>query len=129
MSRTAHAAADQATRQAQGVLSAEELSATATAVAPIFEELARLGIDPSQGRAGWVHHRASLDIQGYHQYEYVNQFLTVLAGDMVVSSDITWNTTTGLSGCGFVLRSMAISRASTSTWSSPHAAPTAMSAW
>jgi hypothetical protein len=39
------------------------------------------------------------------QYDYVNQFLATVARDFVVSSDITWNTQYGTSGCGFVLRS------------------------
>jgi hypothetical protein len=39
------------------------------------------------------------------QYDYVNQFLATVAQDFVVSSDITWDTQYGTSGCGFVLRS------------------------
>ena len=38
-------------------------------------------------------------------YDYVNNFLATVAQDFVVSSDITWNTRYGTSGCGFVLRS------------------------
>jgi len=38
-------------------------------------------------------------------YDYVNNFLATVAQDFVVSSDITWNTQYGTSGCGFVLRS------------------------
>jgi hypothetical protein len=101
-------AADQsieATQNALSNLSADSLTSTAVAFEPILAELPQYGVDPSEGRVGWVHPPVSLDASGYHHYEYVNYFLGTLATDFVVSADITWNTVGSTSGCGFVLRS------------------------
>ena len=94
-----------ATQVAQASLSEDARSATATAFAPFAANLAKYGVDPSQGRPGWVHPPVTLDIDGYMQYDYTNQFISTVARDFVISSDITWNTQYGSSGCGFVLRS------------------------
>lgn len=80
-------------------------TATAAAYAPILAELPTYGVDPSEGKMGWVHPPVALDASGYRQFEYVNYFLGTIAKDFVVSADITWNTVGSTSGCGFVLRS------------------------
>ncbi len=87
---------------------AEELAraaATATAVAPILAELPRYGVDPAAGTVKWIHPPVSLDIEGFETYDYANRFVATVVTDFVVSSDITWNTLYGESGCGVVLRS------------------------
>jgi hypothetical protein len=94
-----------ATQAAQSALSDEARAATATAFAPYIANLPRYGVDPEKGRPGWIHPPVTLEIDGYMQYDYVNQFIGTVAKDFVVSSDITWNTQYGTSGCGFVLRS------------------------
>jgi hypothetical protein len=94
-----------ATQAAQAALSDEARAATATAFAPFAAELPVYGVDPSQGRPGWIHPPVTLDIDGYLQYDYLNQFIATVARDFVISSDITWSTQYGTSGCGFVLRS------------------------
>ncbi|HRQ23385.1 MAG TPA: hypothetical protein PLF42_08175, partial [Anaerolineales bacterium] len=81
------------------------MSATAAAFAPILAELPQYGVDPSEGRLGWVHPPVTLDASGYHQFEYINYYLGTLATDFVVSADITRDTVGSTSGCGFVLRS------------------------
>lgn len=86
-------------------LSADSLTATASAFAPILAELPKYGVDPSEGKIGWVHPPVSLDASGYHHFEYINYYLGTLAQDFVISADITWNTVGSTSGCGFVLRS------------------------
>jgi hypothetical protein len=83
----------------------ESMTATAAAFAPILAELPQYGVDPSEGRLGWVHPPVTLDASGFHQFEYVNYYLGTLATDFVVSADITWDTVGSTSGCGFVLRS------------------------
>ena len=93
------------TQAAAQSLSAEALAATATASAPFIAELPNYGVDPAAGRMGWIHPPVTLDIQGYLQYDYANRFIGTVASDFVVSADITWNTSYGTSGCGFVLRS------------------------
>jgi len=93
------------TQSAANQLSAEAQSATATAVAPFIAELSTYGVDPSDGYMAWIHPPVTLDIQGYLQYDYANYFIGTTATDFVVSADITWDTSYGTSGCGFVLRS------------------------
>lgn len=94
-----------ATQAAEAALRLELDAATATAVAPMLMELPLYGVDPTQGRPGWVHPPETLDVQGFMQYDFANRFIATVAQDLAVAADITWDTTTGLSGCGFVLRS------------------------
>ena len=94
-----------ATQIAQESLSQEARAATATAFTPYLAELPKYGVDPDRGRPGWIHPPLNLEIEGHLQYDFGNQFLSTVAQDFVVSSDITWNTKFGTSGCGFVLRS------------------------
>lgn len=86
-------------------LSTDSLTATAAAFGPILAELPKYGVDPSEGKIGWVHPPVSLDASGYHHFEYINYYIGTLAQDFVISADITWNTVGSTSGCGFVLRS------------------------
>ncbi len=79
-------------------------AATETAIAPMVSELPQYGVDPAQGRPGWVHPPVTIDLTGYEQYDYATQFSGTVARSFVVTADITWNTFTGLSGCGFAFR-------------------------
>jgi len=47
----------------------------------------------------------SLEVEGFMQYDYINNFIATVAGNFVVSAEITWDTIGSTSGCGFVLRS------------------------
>lgn len=94
-----------ATQAAGFVLSDEARAATASAEAPIIAELSRYGVDPSAGRVGWIHPPETLEVEGFMQYDYVNYFLATLAGDFVISADITWDAIGSESSCGFVMRS------------------------
>ena len=94
-----------ATQAAGFVLSEDAKAATATAEAPILAELTKFGVDPSAGRVGWIHPPETLEVEGYMQYDYVNYFLATLAGDFVISADITWDAIGSESSCGFVMRS------------------------
>jgi hypothetical protein len=96
----------EATQQSQSALATQTAAAdsntaaqaaTATAAAPILAELPKYDVDPSGGQVGWIHPPVTLDIEGYGQYDYANQFLGTIA-DFVVSADITWNTDYGSSG-------------------------------
>ncbi len=102
---TAFSQSAQATLAAQAALSAEDQAATATAIAPILAELPTYGVDPTAGRVGWVHPPVTLEVEGFMQYDYINNFIATLASDFVVSADITWDAIGAASGCGFVLRS------------------------
>jgi len=101
---TAQSASSAATQAAQtGELAAGQ-AATASFIAPMINDLPTYGVDPSVGTPGWMHPPVTLDITGYMQYDYATQFAGTVARDFAVSSDITWNTKTGLSGCGFAFR-------------------------
>jgi len=103
---TGTASAAQGSQAPQAVdTSSDSLTATAVAFAPILASLPKYGVDPSEGRIGWVHPPVSLDASGYRQFEYINYYIGTLAQDFVISADITWNTVGSTSGCGFVLRS------------------------
>lgn len=108
---TAQAAATQqviaaeGTAQAIAALGAEEIEATRQAFAPVLAELPQYGVDPDAGRPAWIHPPVTLDIEGYMAFDYANQYLGTVAADFVISTDITWNTQYGTSGCGFALRS------------------------
>ena len=102
---TARSQEIEATQAAENALSEEARAATATAFAPFAAKLAQYGVDPNQGRPGWIHPPVTLAIDGYLRYDYLNQFVATVAKDFVISSDITWNTQYGTSGCGFVMRS------------------------
>jgi hypothetical protein len=79
--------------------------ATATAILPVLEELPHYGVGPLQGEVAWLHKPATIDLNGYQQYGYANDFPEITAKDFVLASDITWNTQFGSSGCGFMFRS------------------------
>ncbi|MBT3391331.1 MAG: hypothetical protein HN413_13085, partial [Chloroflexi bacterium] len=102
---TEQAAAAVATQAALAGLDAEAAAATATVEAPIRAELPLYGIDPANGHVAWIHPPTALTVTGYLQHDYVNDFIGTVAQNFVVSTDITWDTTTGLAGCGLVLRS------------------------
>jgi hypothetical protein len=102
---TTQAMSVSATQAALSELSAEQQAATATAFAPYTAALPKYDVDPSRGRPGWIHPPATLDIEGYQQYDSKNQFIFTIVHDFALSADITWNTQYGTSGCGFVLRS------------------------
>lgn len=102
---TAFSQSIDATLAAQAALSSEDQAATATAIAPILAELPKYGVDPSAGRVGWIHPPVTLEVEGFMQFDYINNFIATLASDFVVSADITWDAIGTASGCGFVLRS------------------------
>jgi len=102
---TEQSIANVATQTAEAIIDEEGAAATAQVVEPIRSELPKYGVDPNQGELAWIHPPEVLELEGYQQFDYANQFLGTVAKDFVVSADITWNTDFGTSGCGFVLRS------------------------
>lgn len=102
---TEQSIANVATQTAEAIVDEEGAAATAQVVEPIRAELPKYGVDPNQGELAWIHPPEVLELEGYQQFDYANQFLGTVAKDFVVSADITWNTDFGTSGCGFVLRS------------------------
>ncbi len=101
---TQQAQAIQATADALSNLSEQEIEATRQAFAPILAELPKYDVDPDKGRPAWIHPPVTIDLEGYMSFDYANQYLGTVAADFVMSSEITWNTQFGTSGCGFALR-------------------------
>jgi hypothetical protein len=79
--------------------------ATATVSAPIVAELQVYGVDPSDGRVGWIHDPLTLFVEGYQQMDFGNDYMQVTARDFVLASDVTWDTQYGTNSCGFMFRS------------------------
>ena len=116
----AASAGDLATAQAEATRQAQDISATqtaqlagrdvtklgtATVAAPIIAELPSYGLAASSGRVGWIHNPLKLEVSGYQQMTYGNDFMNVTAKNFVLAADVTWNTQYGDSGCGFMFRS------------------------
>jgi hypothetical protein len=83
----------------------EEDKGTATVAAPIMAELEVYGLDPERGQVGWIHEPLTIEITGYQQFTFANDYPGVTARDFVLASDITWDTQYGSNGCGFMFRS------------------------
>jgi hypothetical protein len=104
----------EATRQAQDISATQTAQlagrdvtklGTATVAAPIIAELPSYGLNASSGRVGWIHDPLTLDVSGYQQMAYGNDYMNITAKDFVLAADVTWNTQYGDSGCGFMFRS------------------------
>jgi hypothetical protein len=79
--------------------------ATATVSAPVVAELPRYGLNPNQGYVAWVHKPVSIDLNGYQQSGFANDYQGIVARDFAMAADITWFTDYGTSACGFMFRS------------------------
>lgn len=116
----ASSAGDLATAQAEAIQQSQEISvtqtaqladrdvtklATATVAAPIIAELPTYGLDASGGKVGWIHDPLTLEVSGYPQMAYGNDYMNVTAKNFVLAADLTWDTQYGDSGCGFMFRS------------------------
>ena len=93
------------TQTAVADLNSPSRLATATAIAPVVAELPRYGIDPGDGYVAWMHPPVTIQLEGYQQTGYANNFQNVTAGNFVMAADITWHTFNSASGCGFMFRS------------------------
>jgi hypothetical protein len=78
---------------------------TATAIAPAIAELSFYKINPNQGYVAWVHKPVKIELNGYQQSGYANDYQQITAKDFVMAADITWHTVASLSACGFMFRS------------------------
>lgn len=94
-----------ATQTAQLANRDETKLATATVAAPIIAELPFYELDGSSGEVGWIHGPLTLDVSGYQEMAYGNDYMQVIAKNFVLAADLTWNTQYGDSGCGFMFRS------------------------
>ncbi len=102
---TAQSANIYATQTARGSLNDTSRQATATVIAPVVAELPLYKIDPGQGYVAWVHKPVTIDLNGYQQTGYANDYQQITAKDFVMAADISWFTYNSLSACGFMFRS------------------------
>jgi hypothetical protein len=102
---TAQSANIYATETSMGSLNDTSRMATATVIAPVVAELPRYNINPGQGYVAWAHKPVTIDLNGYQQSGYANDYPQVTAKDFVMAADITWYTFNSLSACGFMFRS------------------------
>jgi hypothetical protein len=94
-----------ATQTARASLNEPARLASVTAMAPAVAELPRYGVDPASGYVAWIHNPATIDLNGFNQTGYANDYPQITAADFVLAADIKWNTRNSLSGCGFMFRS------------------------
>ena len=94
-----------ATQTARAALNEPARLATVTAMAPVVAELPRYNVDPGSGYVAWLHKPAVIDLNGFGQTGFANDYPQITAKDFVIAADITWNTKNSLSGCGFMFRS------------------------
>jgi len=83
----------------------QEQAAQNEAAAPIIAEIPRYGLDPDKGQFGWAQGPLVLEVEGYQQNAFGNEYQHIPAADFALAADITWNTQYGTSGCGFMFRS------------------------
>jgi hypothetical protein len=105
LTATAIAVAQEGTRAAGATTEAESAAATATVLAPIQAELSTYDVDANDYRLAHIYQPVTLEVEGYRQYTYDENFLQLPVRDFVLAADITWNTRFGFAGCGFVVRS------------------------
>ncbi len=102
---TAEAQIVYGTQTAVAALNEPARLATATAIAPVVAELPRYGIDPGEGYVAWLHPPVTIEISGYQQTQFKNDYQNITASNFVMAADITWHTVVSTSGCGFMFRS------------------------
>jgi len=81
-------------------------TATATAaIAQINEELKEYGLTTDGGYLGWMQDSMTIKVDTYMEQKQQTNYPDMNIADFVLQADMTWETSTGLAGCGFVFRS------------------------
>jgi hypothetical protein len=83
---------------------AQAAATTAAYVTQIDAELQKYDLSTQDGHLGWIHTPVTMKLDTYGEYQYTVDYPEVKASDFVVHADIKWDTSTGLAGCGFLLR-------------------------
>jgi len=83
-------------------------SATAQALAALVsEDLTAYGLSVTQGHLGWVEKSMRVTADEYGETLYNSPDEKYSAADFVLQTELTWNTSSGLAGCGLILRAEA----------------------
>lgn len=102
---TSQSAEIYATITARSSLNDVSRQATATVIAPAVAELPRYNVDPASGHVAWIQGPLMIDLNGYQQSGYANDYKQITAKDFAMAADINMNTFNSLSACGFMFRS------------------------
>jgi hypothetical protein len=81
---------------------------TAEQIARIAPDLEQYGLSPEDGGLGWVSEPVTIELDDYGEAQVVVDYPTLAVSDFVVQADITWISTSGLAGCGFLVRADAL---------------------
>lgn len=95
-----------ATPDLQATASMEATQTAENELAGIIDELEKIGFQAESGELGWIQSESTeiyTDEYGSFYYEPFADGL--VAEDFVLSTDITWESTSGLAGCGLLFRS------------------------
>jgi hypothetical protein len=100
-----------ATQTAVAALSSADQLATATALAPVYAELAfykdpQTGqpLGPTDGSVVWTKGPRTINLSGFLQQKADTESPPLTGRDFVLATSLTWNTKNSISGCGFFLR-------------------------
>lgn len=87
-----------ATAQAQIVATA------AAQTALIDAELQKYGLSTNEGHLGWMHDPLMIKVDTYMEDKIDVDYPDYSAADFVLQTDVTWEGTGGIAGCGLLLR-------------------------
>lgn len=90
----------------QATASAEAAQAAAENLAAVSAELEKIGYSADSGELGWVQPEPVLvSVDEYFGSLYEPFAEDLVAEDFILRTDITWESTSGLAGCGLLFRS------------------------
>ena len=88
-------------------VAARATQTAAPVVAMIEAELKQYDLSTSDGYLGWMNDSATVRVDSYMEDKRQTTHPDLRVADFVFHTDLTWKTSTGLAGCGLVLRSEA----------------------
>jgi len=74
-------------------------------IAMIDAELRKFDLSTDEGHLGGLYDPLTIKVNTYGESKRQTDYPDVIVSDFVLQADLTWETSTGLAGCGFVLRS------------------------
>jgi len=86
---------------------AQATQTAAPLIAMIDAELKKYDLSTDEGYLGWWDDSTVIKVDGYMEEKPQAIFPDVSAADFVLHADVTWETSTGLAGCAFYVRSEA----------------------
>lgn len=97
-----------ATPDLTATAAAQTTQAAAEAITKIDTELQKYDLSTKEGYLGWTSSGpTSLKVDSYNAYDILFISQDLKAKDFVMQADVTWDSTGGLAGCGFVFRAEA----------------------